>query len=1152
MRTGWLLHRGATRTKRWWNPFWTTLGITVLCLLALVLFVWGGRGLLVALFHRGTKDYPGWWWGPFNPDKGCSNVSSSCGAVNGVVMPLLLLAASTLLFLAWRLRAIHRFCTRRSRRELSRFVAMTGSSTDELAGRDELCNVIMARLHDRTHRRAQVIVGRAGVGKTALLVRLAERLAGTGAVPVAVNLRAAQEGLNFSHLARQSFEEIVQPKLRSEAELDRIWRWLRQRADRIVILADGLEDALRSENVRSRRDSMIREAIRVAGEERLPLVITARPHTPLRSAQCTITELQPLRLSPDMTLHSLIRISSWRTDPRLLQRVVDIADSVGSLQYLPIVQDLFSHDLLEPLLWESPDSSSGSDDGWGLWENFLRAWTRALIEGVFHPELPVDQDSRRAVVENLSALACVGLASGRTEVFLRELDPLAGLGQGAASEAGEDAVPTNAEWNHRVAAALDERMNLLKEDIAGPRIDVRSAATWGTRMGLIDEHGESVRFHRSAMQAYLGSRYLARVLDNSCGGVLPISRGLRLGGPDLLMALTLHSRSHEGRCTCRQGHQAAGCPVLTLREMLLDAAEAALAEAEHSEQVSGWPAVGHVGARQAKSEGSLRVRALELYRTAVEIDTADANPDPQHVIGAARRNWGRIGRGEEPDELRAAKLALVRQCGAAAGRLTTASDRGAPAYDSLFGIGRHEADHRVRTAIAEQVGAGGERAFQALYRDLAKPARIISTVRPQQPENDKAGAEPPLSANDTERQRERRRGRNEAERGSREERRQARNEALREVEMWRSNSMGAWVLPMLIQSNGVTHLGSPRQALEEWVSFAGTEDTARRRGVMPGYRSALDVSLAQGFKYAANQKPNADTNRHARDFLRKQAEEMLKHSTFWYTRLTLLHALTLWELPDDVAEPQSIDRPSSDPRGQVDHWLALGRHQQEHPLVRAAADLAVRALRTLRPARFLWIDDVGVAAEIGTVMGRPLEQRAHNLWIPPSIGWTTLDTDAQQLLADVLLLMMLSERGYRPKDLFRALAHSAADPLLRLPACLSENRRRLDVLRAVGFAQQPGSNCSDECSLMMCPYPAKVENLRLEFSEAFCLHQRDLLKTWQPRAWLHMRFRRQAWWQHEIPISKMRQFWEDLCYRARDVTQEDHTNPSGRRQLRRH
>lgn len=261
LRTWWLLHRGITHARRWRNPFVTTVGILVFGVLAAVFVIWALRGLVVAVFFNdtGEKD-SGWWWGAFNPDKACSKIGASCGAANGVVMPVLLLAISTLLFLAWRLGRVRRFCTHKARNEAGSFVQTAGSLMDEVVGRDQLCNAIMNNLRDRKARRPHIVVANVGAGKTALLVRLAEKLASKGAVPIPVRLRDAQgDSLDFCELARQRFQEIVQPVVRSDGEVDRIWRWLRQRADQIVVLGDGLEETLSRNHASGQRDNLIPE-----------------------------------------------------------------------------------------------------------------------------------------------------------------------------------------------------------------------------------------------------------------------------------------------------------------------------------------------------------------------------------------------------------------------------------------------------------------------------------------------------------------------------------------------------------------------------------------------------------------------------------------------------------------------------------------------------------------------------------------------------------------------------------------------------------------------------------------------------------------------------------------------------------------------------
>jgi hypothetical protein len=140
---------------------------------------------------------------------------------------------------------------------------------------------------------------------------------------------------------------------------------------------------------------------------------------------------------------------------------------------------------------------------------------------------------------------------------------------------------------------------------------------------------------------------------------------------------------------------------------------------------------------------------------------------------------------------------------------------------------------------------------------------------------------------------------------------------------------------------------------------------------------------------------------------------------FWFSQLTLIQALTLWALPDSPRHPGAHANPAptsarwqgNSPRKRVDHWLSIAGRDTErthltpalpeadgpgrlHPFVREAAALAVRALETGHPERYLWIDKTGAVNKVGSRPSDPTQPRIHNLWIPPSTGWTALDRRA--------------------------------------------------------------------------------------------------------------------------------------------------------------
>ncbi|PRY48379.1 NACHT domain-containing protein [Geodermatophilus tzadiensis] len=1159
-------------------------------LLTLILLTWVLRGIIVVTFFN-KKDVA-WSWRDFNPDLGCQDVPTSCAAITGVLMPVLFLAWTTVLFLFWRQRRVLRYYAHRAKTEPYRLVQTAGSLTDEVIGRDQLCDALINNLRDAKARRPHVVVGSVGVGKTAVLVHLTARLAAKGAVPVPIRMRDVQdEGhLDFCELARVRFTQIVQPVVRSSAEQDRIWRWLRQRAGRVVVVADGLEEALADETMAGQRDNLIRTAIRNADDEGLPLVIASRPHDPLRAMQAAITDLEPL--SEEAAMRYIAAGGSWRSEAVLLDRVVEAAKMGESPLYMRLARDLHRQDLLEPLWLEVGGLDVVMLDRWSFRQDLLQAWLDALVDGKIHPELPIDQRTRKAVIEYLSALACIGLRSDSATVALRDLDPF--LTAGSAAQPDTEARPDDSgrAWNRSVAAYVDDRIKRLQQatndrlDVVGagvvqsPWMDVRLAATWGTRMGLVREYGRSahgpagggtvanatVHFQHSIIQAFLGSRALRGVLGEvrspvpSGGGTVSeslaerrrmVSAALDRCGRELLIAFVLNSRSLDGRCNCVGPDDVPtdGCPTRLVRDALQNKTLRLLEEATALQDVLKRQARQEREERRRIGEAAgevfrhgLRLWALEVFGACVEIASVEAGPGLADLVHLAESHWEQFGAGEDPVRLREEKLTVVEQCGAAASRIGSDND-GRGTYRKLFEIGCAEPDYRVRLAIAQRIGTGGERAFSAVYDVIHQHEIVVKGDRPKRP--------PAEELTTTPGQLDPRMYRAWCSRHQRamqrRERELADTEAEEERRRWYAETMRAWVLPMLVDSAKLTrHSGSPWDDLENWIVDATKANEPRNgRLLSPGERCDLGVALAQGFKYAANRRPGPHSNQESREFLVKQAQELLKRSSYWYTRLTLVQALTLWALPDDVSAPQAIRGHGADPAGQVREWLKLERDRREHPLVQEAGKLAVRALQTRRPERFLWVDDGAVASQLGTEAGFSARPRFHNLWIHPSTGWTSLDFKAQQLLADALLLLVLGERGYRPKDLFRFLERVTSDES-RLPSCLTRDRTRLDPVRAVESAVTPGEFCRDDCGLRMCPYPAKAEKyIRLEFNELFCLHQRELLRTWQPRSWLNFRFRRKATWQRRVPVAGMRRFWDQMGERARDVD-PDHVRVSGR------
>ncbi|MFD7991325.1 hypothetical protein [Streptomyces mexicanus] len=193
-----------------------------------------------------------------------------------------------------------------------------------------------------------------------------------------------------------------------------------------------------------------------------------------------------------------------------------------------------------------------------------------------------------------------------------------------------------------------------------------------------------------------------------------------------------------------------------------------------------------------------------------------------------------------------------------------------------------------------------------------------------------------------------------------------------------------------------------------------------------------------------------------------------------------------------------------------------------------AGDLAALALMTRHPERFVWIDETGSAVKIGSSAADPDAYRKHNLWIPPSVGWSTLHPRAQRLLADVLLLLNLTEReGLTLDDRLQRTNRT------ELPPCLTRDRSVLRPERTVGKpgAAEPGTGCLRGCKFELCPYPAKGEQPAGELREPFCRHQQVLAARRTLR-------RERAGWQG-MTSHELGRFWGAMAERTRTPSKGD-------------
>lgn len=1025
-------------------------------------------------------------------------------ALTALLVPLGTTGLGYLIFVFWRVRAFRSPYRRDALRRPEELVETSGTMLGQIVGRDDLCRAIMEDLRDRGSRRPHVIVGGVGVGKTAVLVRLVTMLAQKGAVPVPLRLRDCGTTLSFRDAAHTRFVALAEIYGVPSARADRIWQQLCN-DDKIVVLADGLEEALQDLGPRANeRDNMIRLAIRRASKEGLPVVVASRPHTPLRGLAASMTDLEPL--SEHDALLYLRRRGSNEEDERL-QWIVETADISESPLYLQITDELNAAELLHHVSRaEHRDRLDTRDvDKVGLRLRLLETWVNAVVDGYLHEEVGLDAKDREATVEQLSALACAGLRMDSLEVRFSDFEV-------PADDELEDADKNQQERLRRQRRENELRYrnihDELKRRLAGlhRRQDLQLAAAYGQQLGLVEPIGAGIRFPHSIMQAYLGSRLIGYELAN----LAYMRTALKEPGREFLLALVMYTRrTDRHRQVAREN---ARLIVRSLRD--------------RARKRSLLP---------DKSVAKLDVKTVDLYTSAAQIAPemdsprlSDTDPggltavvaDLRHLV--CQTQWAKE-KVIDPLALEEAKLRFVFSLGEAIRRAAEGKrrihddDKKAwradvqGAYRELFEFAVCERSYAVRLAAAQEIGTGGDVSYEALRKILRFSGTLPAERNGDQPRTDA-------------------------------EQERADEKTLREqvIRAWLAPMLAATVTPVQEarepeeESARAQISHDAREDLEDWLRYVTQPDPEKE------FRTNVQLALAQGFKYSANwRRLNPYSHAESRAYLAEQAKSMLHAVDVWYARLTLLHALTLWSLPDASPEADADHGPQS-PDILVEQWMVMKNDEAEraakdswteHPFVAYAAKLCVLALESRQPERFLWIDESGVLSKTGSRLPTRVWSSRHHLWIPPSTGWSALDPRAQQLVADILVLLNLAEGGRGPAERERRLARTAT---VVLPSCLSKDRSPLDLVHTVGIERRrrpdAASRCAPDCVFDLCPYPLKGQQQhRAELSEAFCRRQRVILRA-RGRLW-SLRIRATAPWQGQTK-NHLRRFWEEMGARS--------------------
>jgi hypothetical protein len=1132
----------------------------VACIGGLIAIAWGLWSLyvIIVVHHRTfVENY-------------CDKVSA-CDDAAGFVAPVLTVALATAVFLMWRGWRLKRPVVRKARQDPRGLVPTAGTIVGRVVGRKELCLVIMRGIRERDYRRPYLLVGGVGVGKTAVLVQLTKMLADHRAVPVPVRLRDVESELDFGEAARKQFCKEVDPGTLPEGHTDKVWRQLR-RDDKIVVLADGLEEAFPEGNENEKdRDNLIRRAIQQAAEQKLPLVIASRPHHPLEATTAAIMELEPL--SEEAAL-DYVEQDSGIQDARRLDWIIETASVADAPLYLQITRQLYKKGLLEHL---APNGDHRFDtrkvDRSALRWRLLDAWGRGLADGHLRSEIPLGSKDRADTIKVVSALACVGLLKDTLEVTFEDLIGKIGTDEyqasGSCAEPGRSqSVPAAHDIWECVKKEVWE--NLCKSDIKNKKPAdqqrylwlVSLAAARADQLGIVEAYGNRVRFPHSIVQAYLGCQFLESVVERGEA----LDKALEEPGPgrELLIALCLYSRAKACQCasdTTGNAKQAGGLvpgssvsppvpdietptePATTTAATTTAATTTAVAAPGETALAKPGTAVMAVRSCAAcessktltktlrkAAEKHNDAKAFDMYAAALEIDSIQKAPIQRTIAESLRKHWEEMT--GDRRTLEEAKLGLVLRFGEAL-REVARLDDGQPAYSELFDIGCMEESYPVRLAISQEIGSGSDKAFTALCRGLRDPLVVYHAKMRKPP-------------------------------GSRDEKNAAR------ARVWREFVLRAWMAPMLAGSVSDACRDDAQWHLERWLKHLKPQSFQHGTADLP---LSLEIALAQGFKSAANRRmQNPCTSEAASVYLVRQAEEMLKYSRYWFTQLTLIHALCLWALPDerdasipgrapgksgsaDGQEPPKTVTARRSQRGKgptatVARWLTMAGSRcapadqhaadkpgqgQLHPFVAEAGDLVALALECGSPARFIWMDESSIVRKVGSRPASPRDYRKHNLWIAPSSGWSALDRRAQQLVADVLIMLNLTEQAGSTQSPGARERRLESSNQSTLPPCLTRDRRPLQPGHSIGSAvtASHGSTCLDGCQFELCPYPPSGAQPRAELSEAFCRRQQSLLAHRLRRPG-----RKTAPWQGLTP-KELESFWAQMAWRSRPPRPEE-------------
>jgi hypothetical protein len=952
---------------------------------------------------------------------------------------------------------------------------------------DELLPGALARKRD-----VQIVVGVPGAGKTTALVDLASILARIGLVPVLLELRGEPTSEDLFDLAKNRFEKQVRPLVRTGADADVVWRWLCRR-QRVAILVDDLDQI----GFDGEPGFVMRRMLENVATEGQAVIVTARPAgVPVGIAASAIT-MGPLgfQTAIDLVARPASRepgaTTSGESPRQRIERWVRGGDLTEAPLYLEALAELTSVGAC-PDLPDDPGRWADSErpGRWRALSDKRREWSplwvrymlldhlyARIVDGKVRRSLAIDSSDRERSVQAL-AVAALGML-GAT-----------GLEAKAAADYGDEPEETRTGRPKRRTLvefiSTDDRQRFEPQEVDAKVIKRRrevsqhEAIDTGERLRILelDWRGDP-QFRHRIMQAFLAGRCLADL------GWQESKASDGDGGPDGGAG----GFDHWVRKLMDHRHPEKLTAHLALTFAAIYADECSLKGSnEHPD------GLGDRIARQLveAAKGRDGERAAATHRAAdlgMQLDPMQApdpharrDPDDELIkLTTASNIVALLRRRDGSGETAALTGGIIGKVTSNEGAMRWTKLQALPAIAELDSdaswtvIWDHftrDLDYDVRRAASQQLERNASRAYGKLGKQIDD--QILRAGH-------RAANGLPLQLPD------------------------AGDTGWTRDSIRRFMALG-WILPAIVSGLSEELRADYGYGVEPDLPGAGDDDSSEDGIDSPegclrharlrleelaalayrGGRHELEESLAQGFK--------ADAMRHASDPARAVtgpgwvasnrrlvADVGIPHAESWYARMLLYQALALYAIAG-TGRDDTLD------------MLTYRLHptRERHPLVRQAAILARAALHRAELGRarwraFVWSDEVEDAGRLPTVLGR----------------------HAAQLVGDVALLVDLKEGS--PPDRHGNFGH-----MEELPYCLSGSPNRYEIL---------GTGCPEHCGWGFCPYRAASPdepNEHRGLSRGFCRGERRLVLGQQPPSW-----------QQNITRRRMREFWQQMEYKAR-------------------